>query len=324
MSRALRIEFQGACYHVINRGNGGESAFGTDKDKFSFLRCLERARERFGIRIHTYCLMPDHYHLLVETPHANLSRAMQWVNVAYATRYNRVHQRRGHLFHGRFKAVLMDADPYLKEVSRFIHLDPVRAGMVKTPELYPWSSFRAFIGHAAVPGFLETRSVLGTFGQNIESSRSLYKDFVLSPANGFSFDPHNGSAAGLILGDGAFVKWVKDTFLRRQGDEREVPQFKKLRPRACLQDVLEAVSRETGRPVEALVKKGAKKNVERDLAIYLARTVTGASCEELGALFGGISGAGVTMRVKHFTRLIKDNQLLADKANRIKGRIINI
>ena len=117
MARPLRVEYPGAYYHVINRGNNQENIFKNDRDSEKFLEYLERATERFSAIINTYCLMDNHYHLLVETPEANLSLSMQWINVSYATYFNRKRGRYAHLFQGRFKALLIDADEYLKELS---------------------------------------------------------------------------------------------------------------------------------------------------------------------------------------------------------------
>ena len=122
--------------------------------KEKFLEYLDKATERFSIIIHTHSLMNNHYHLLVETPEANLSVAMQWINVSYATYFNRKRDRHGHLFQGRFKAILIDADEYLKHLSRYIHLNPVRAEMVSSPAEYQWSSYAAFIGHQKAPQFV--------------------------------------------------------------------------------------------------------------------------------------------------------------------------
>jgi len=142
-----------------------ENIFDTKRDKEKFLEHLEKSEERFSIVIHTYCLMTNHYHLLIETSESNLSTAIQWLNVSYAAYYNRKHQRRGHLFQGRFKYILIDADEYLKQLSRYIHLNPVRANIVTRPVEYPWSSYPAFVGKIKPPKWLETKWLLGCFGK---------------------------------------------------------------------------------------------------------------------------------------------------------------
>ena len=126
MARPLRIEYPGAFYHVINRGQRQDAIVEDDRDREHFLSCLERMATLFGVRLHGFCLMTNHYHLVIETPEANLSRAIQWLNVSHAVYYNRRHGMTGHLFQGRFKAILIEADAYLETLSRYIHLNPVR------------------------------------------------------------------------------------------------------------------------------------------------------------------------------------------------------
>ena len=133
MARPLRIEYSGAYHHVINRGNAGENIFIDERDREKFLEYLAKGTERFITKIHTYCLMSNHYHVLIETPQANLSVATQWLNVSYSVYFNKRHRRKGHLFQGRFKAILLDANEYLILLSRYIHLNPVRAKMVTHP-----------------------------------------------------------------------------------------------------------------------------------------------------------------------------------------------
>lgn len=160
MARSLRIEYPGVYYHVIHRGNAGEAIFRSKRDREKFLEYLAKAVERFGIKVHTYCLMTNH-HFLVETLEANLSRAIQWVNVSYAAYFNRKRQRRGHLFQERFKSIIVDADEYLKHLSRYIHLNPLRAKMVEQLISYPRSSYPAFAGKEKVP--CRTHSIILRF-----------------------------------------------------------------------------------------------------------------------------------------------------------------
>jgi len=140
MARPLRIEYPGAFYHVLNRGQRQDVIVEDDRDRERFLLCLQRLVEQYGVRIHAYCLMTNHYHLILETPEANLSRALQWLNVSYASYFNRRHHYAGHLFQGRFKAILIEADEYLEPLSRYIHLNPVRAKMAIHAWEYAWSS----------------------------------------------------------------------------------------------------------------------------------------------------------------------------------------
>ena len=168
MARPVRIEFEGAAYHVTSRGNERRAIYRDDADRLRFLETLGQAAERFGLVVHAYCLMPNHYHLLCATPRANLSRAVGWLQAAYAIRHNRRHGRCGHLVQGRFKAHLVEADAYAKHLVRYVHLNPVRPRDRRKPvpaerrdafEAYRWSSHRAYAGTAAkaeAPGWLCT------------------------------------------------------------------------------------------------------------------------------------------------------------------------
>lgn len=323
MARPLRVEYPGAFYHVINRGNAGESIYGNDRDREKFLEYLGKAVERFGIRVHTYCLMTNHYHFLIETPEANLSRAIQWLNVSYASYFNRKRQRRGHLFQGRFKSILVDADAYLKHLSRYIHLNPVRANMVEQLDLYSWSSYPALVGKTTAPDWLETDWLLSLFGGNRRQAFKAYRDFVEEVEPARVQDPSKDVVAGFILGSMAFVNWVKDAYLSKRSDEAEIPQLREAKPRPTPDAVVAAVCEEFDCDAEWILRKGRKRNTARDVAIYLARELTGVSGVQLGKYFGNISGAGITVRCSHVGKDVSHNRRLKGRTNRIRKRIIN-
>ena len=321
MARPLRVEYPGAFYHVINRGNNQEKIFKNDRDMEKFLEYLEIASERFSIIFHTYCLMDNHFHLLVETPEANLSVAMQWINVSYATYFNRKDGRHGHLFQGRFKAVLIDADEYLKNLSRYIHLNPVRAKMVLAPSDYKWSSYSAFIGKIKAPEFLEINWLLSNFGKSKKEVKRNFKDFVEGVDIETIENPNMQVTEGFILGDSDFVDWVKDTFLSGRQGEKEIPQLKKLKPRVQLETVVNAVCEEYGCSKEQIIKKGRKKNKAREVAIYIARNVSGMSCKNLGEYFGGVSGALITMMHNRIAEESGRNRRLKRRIDKIRNKI---
>ena len=223
MARPLRVEFPGAFYHIIHRGNGGRAVFKSIGDRKRFLEYLEAASSRFALRIHTYCLMTNHYHLLVETPEANLSRAMQWINVSYAVYFNTKRKCRGHLFQGRYSSVLVDADEYLKHLSRYIHLNPVRAKMVKSPSDYPWSSYCCLIGKQKMPKWLRSDSLLPQFGKNLQEGRTKYQAFVEDVDPETLENPGKSPVGGCILGAQDFVDWVTHEFLSSEGACRDKP-----------------------------------------------------------------------------------------------------
>lgn len=178
MARPLRLEFSGALYHVTSRGDRREAIYEDDLDREQFLDVLAAVVERFNWRVHAYCLMGNHYHLLVETPDGNLSKGMRQLNGVFTQQSNRRHRRVGHLFQGRFKAILVQKQAYLLEVARYVVLNPVRAGMVRRAQDWPWSSYRATLGKATAAGGLFTDGILSAFGTKRTQALVAYRDFV--------------------------------------------------------------------------------------------------------------------------------------------------
>ena len=307
----------------MNRGNAGETLFKSKKDRERFVKCLETAVERFSLKIHTYCLMGNHYHLLVETVEPNLSRAMQWLHVSYAAYFNRKRNRRGHLFQGRFKSILVDADEYLKELSRYIHLNPVRANLVGSASEYVWSSYSAFIGKTPAPKWLEKEWLLSQFGSRTKSAAAYYKDFVEGVKVEELEDPEKDLIGGFILGSADFAKWVEDRYLALRTEEKEIPQLKKIKSRVDLNTITKVVAAEFDCDEKTILSKGRKKNLPRDIAIYLARNLTGESGVKLGGYFGGISGAGITVRHASLSDKIRTNSKLNNKVKKLGQKIIN-
>src|SRR5574337_356048 len=161
MARPLRIEFPGALYHVTARGNARQDIFLDDEDRRRFLGVLTHVVSRFHLRMHAYCLMDNHFHLVVETPKGNLSNAMRQLNGVYTQAFNRRYGQVGHVLQGRFKAILVDRDSYLLEVCRYVELNPVRAGLIEQVEAWAWSSYAAHVGLAAAPPWLDTSALHG-------------------------------------------------------------------------------------------------------------------------------------------------------------------
>ena len=162
MVRPLRIEYPGAWYHVMNRGRPGESVFTGGKDYEAF---LQESAEMFDLKVAAYCLMSNHYHLLVQTPTGNLSRVMRHINGVYTQRYNRRHKSDGLLFRGRYKSILVEEDSYLLELLRYIHKNPVRAQICKSVDDYPWTSHNGYISDAKKWEWLHKRFLLGMFSR---------------------------------------------------------------------------------------------------------------------------------------------------------------
>jgi putative transposase len=178
MARPLRLEFPGALYHVTSRGNEQRSIFRSDQDRKAFLGFLGETVRRFGWSVTAYVLMTNHYHLVFQTPEPNLSRGMHWLNSSYAGWFNRNHKRSGHLFQGRFKALLIEKETHFHEVLRYVVLNPVRAHMVDRPESYKWSSYRATAGLDAAPDWLDLASLLPLFHPDRDGAQANYREFV--------------------------------------------------------------------------------------------------------------------------------------------------
>ena len=164
MARPLRMEYSGAVYHVTSRGNAGDNIYQDDKDRENFLSVLGTVVKKYHWLCHAYCLMDNHYHLMIETPEANLSTGMRQLNGVYTQRYNRRHGKRGHLFQGRYKAILVDKENYLHELCRYVVLNPVRAGIVDSPEEWKWSSYLETAGFRKPPDYLVVDWIAGIFG----------------------------------------------------------------------------------------------------------------------------------------------------------------
>ena len=178
MARPLRIEYPGAVYHVTARGNARDDIFLTDADRTLFLEVYAQVSRRFNWRCHAYCLMTNHYHFVIETPEANLSRGMRQLNGVYTQRFNRGHERTGHVFQGRFTAILVERESYLLELCRYVVMNPVRAGLVRSSREWPWSSYRATAGQAPGPSWLAADWLLAHFGRPRTKAEAAFREFV--------------------------------------------------------------------------------------------------------------------------------------------------
>jgi putative transposase len=255
MARPLRIEFPGALYHVTSRGNARQRVFRDGEDRKTFLATLGWVVERFGWRCHAYCLMDNHIHLLIETPQPNLSRGMRQLNGVYTQRFNRRHKKGGHLFQGRFQAILVEKEGYMLELARYIVLNPVRAKMVKTPERYPWSSYRAMVGSASVPPALVTDWILEQFAGTRAAARRRYATFV---HEGIGVPgPWEEVKGQVLLGSEAFVERL--TPLLQECSTTEIPKRQRLVHRPSLKTLLAGTDSKTARNiamVQAYLKHG--------------------------------------------------------------------
>jgi REP element-mobilizing transposase RayT len=275
MGRPLRIEYPGAFYHVTSRGNERKDVFKSQRDRGKFLEYLESATVRYGASIHVYCLMSNHYHLLIETPGGNLSQIMRHINGAYTNYFNAKRKRSGHLFQGRYKALLVEADAYATEVSRYVHLNPVRVGIVVTPEEYQWSSYRAYIGQGKPPKWLQTAFISSYFGNNAGKAADGYQCFVNDLLGKEYSSPLEQSVAQAILGSTEFITEIEANYLRERGRDRNLLELRKLTMRLSLEHIIQA-----GR-----THLGEDRMADKAI-IYLCHRYSGARLKEIGERFG--------------------------------------
>lgn len=264
MSRPLRIEFAGALYHVTSRGDGREDIYLDDGDRELFLEVLADVVERFNWTVHAYCLMGNHYHLLLETPDGNLSKGMRQLNGVYTQRFNAKHRRVGHVFQGRYKAIVVQKEAYLLELARYIVLNPVRARMVRSAKDWPWSSYRPSAGLAECPAWLETDWVLSAFSAKRVEAIEGYRAFVAEGKNQPA--PWEKLKNQICLGTDAFVARMLSK-IPASSDLSEVP----LGQRRALAKPLEYYASRSG---------------SRDEAIALAYESGGYGMKEIGDYFG--------------------------------------
>ncbi|MCX6356878.1 MAG: transposase [Candidatus Aureabacteria bacterium] len=305
MARPLRIEYPGAWYHVTSRGNGRGKIFRDDKDRKRFLEALEESIERFKVEVHCYVLMSNHFHFLLRTLEANLSRFMQRFNTAYTTYYNLRHHRAGHLYQGRFKAIVVEADEYLKELSRYLHLNPVRLkkykeltveGKGKILKEYKWSSLPGYVGLMERDEFVTYGTVLGYMGGDTKEGKKRYRDFVISGLGKGIKNPITEARAGAVLGTDSFIEWARRTFIDgREWTRKEQPQVGSLRGVIPVLKIATVVGKEYEVRPEELVKARSPWREARRVLIEMSYRLNMSyrPLQKLGDELGGIGGAAV-------------------------------
>lgn len=269
MARPLRLDFPGAVHHVTTRGNARASIFVDDTDRQSLLGVLADVVALRHWRCHAYCLMDNHFHLLVETRDGDLSPGMRQLNGVYTQRFNRRHDRVGHLFQGRFKAILVDRETYLLELCRYVVLNPVRAGVVAEPLAYRWSSYAATMGLAPRPSWLVVDWTLAQFGANVAAARRRYAEFVAQGAGMPS--PLTHLRGQVVLGSAAFAERTHTT-LSRECSSTEIPSAQRLAHRPMLPELFPETLR--------------ANKIARDLAIIKAHRHFGYSFAAIARALG--------------------------------------
>jgi len=313
MARQLRIQYDGAIYHITCRGNEQRDIFRDDDDRKEFLSTLERSLTIYSVKLYTYVLMRNHFHLLVETPLGNLAEFMRHFNISYTGYFNRRHRRVGHLYQGRYKSILVDKDAYLSVLSRYIHLNPVRVrALAKRPleerrrhlSTYPWSSLPGYLDKKKCESFVDYSMILADFGGETEQARTEYRKRLHTDLSE-GIDLSEGTVASGILGTEGFVTWVKETFLRGKA-KREQPSAEVIHRIWSREAILKAVEKETGKDVETIKRdKSDLRRMTMEL-LYRHGRLKGP---EIGAIFG-IDYSSVSQERKRLgERIANDPQL---------------
>ena len=306
MARKPRIHLPGGLYHVILRGNGGQPVFLTDKDRYRFYLLLQEGTCRFGYRVHAFCLMTNHIHLAIQAGEIPLSRGMQNLSFRYTRWINWREKRTGHLFQGRYKAVLVDGDSYLLELVRYIHLNPVRAGMVKEPEEYPWTGHNAYLEKEVLP-WLTTEPMLARFGKAVDKARAGYRAFVLDGL-GEEHRPefHGAGTDSRLLGDDNFM----DKCLSGLGERQR---------RLTAQQIAEAVTRTYGMSLADLRANSQQRiaSEARAVAGWLARE---SGCVSLSAIANLVNRdvGSISSSVRRLSDRMPDVPGLADRVQSLR------
>lgn len=304
MARKPRLHLPGGFYHVMLRGNGGQNIFFDDEDRHYLYLLLQQGVERYSHRIHGFCCMHNHLHFAIQVAEDPLSAIMQNLSFRYTRWINKKQIRAGHLFQGRYKAILIDADSYLLELVRYIHLNPVRAGLVENPQDYLWSGHRAYVGIETLP-WLETNWVLSQFAKRLNTCRKRYEAFVQAgKEEGFRREFHQGGEDGRVLADDRFLKRV----LGRQAQ---------ILPTVSLNEIVACVSAEYGVNEEEL------RGPSRNRVVSEARAVIGWLNRQLGA--GSIKEVALYFQrdSSTFSRHIGRIDAAVKQSNHFRNRLNN-
>jgi len=313
MSRPLRIEYPDAWYHIMNRGRRHEAVF-EDKDDYAmFLALLQETIEIFHIKVSAYCLMQNHYHMLIQTPESNISRSMRHINGVYTQRFNKRHGYDGHLFRGRYKSILIETDSYLLQVMRYIHRNPINAGVTEDLN-YTWSSHNAYLSDARKWNWVSRDKILEMLNKEKVLQKSVYRDFVKESDNDDFSAIYKKRKLPAILGSETFLKFIKDQYFNKKR-HIEVPESRLLAPE--IDKIMSAVCVKYKASMSDLqLSKRGQINEPRNVAMYLMRNLRGdrlsAICKEFG-LKKDSSAGSIVDRVKK--QLIKDKDL----KNRVAG-----
>jgi putative transposase len=319
MSRPIRILYPNAWYYVTNKGRREEDIFEDRDDYRRFVGLLQESTIMWNVRIVAYCLMPNTYQILVQTPNANLSRFMRHIDGVYTQRFNRAHGYDGTLFRGRYKAILVEAETYLLEIVRYIHRTPLREGLVSRLDRYPWCSHEDYISRSPEQSLLHKVVVLSRLGKAKRTQKAGYRKYVSRPESKEIVALLSGKRIPPVLGSREFLDWVKETFRNSPGTETILPGEL---PTPSIEMIKKAVCSAYGVDEDELqISTRGVDNEPRNVAIYLSRRLSGATLMSIGQAFGLENYSSVSSVVRRMTRSMKTKNKLRQWVERLEKRI---
>ncbi len=305
----------------MNSGRRGEAIFPDGEDYLRFLDLLRQASVMWGVRVAGFCLMPNHYHLLVQTPRANLSRFMRHVDGVYTQRFNRSHNSDGSLFRGRYKAILVEADTYLLSLLKYIHLNPLRAGLITRLDRYAWSSHKGYLSSSSKWSWLHTEFIHSMLSKEKSAQSAAYRDFMAGPESEELVDFFSQTKVPSILGSEAFINRVKVKFLNLS-EHKEIPERRVLAP--GLETIKSAVCANYAIDRDELMSsKRGMTNEPRNAAIYLARRLSGETLATIGKAFGMSKYSSVSSVICRMENEVGENAGLRRRIKRIEQDLMN-
>lgn len=315
MSRPLRIEYSNAWYHVMNRARKNHDAFNGDSYQI-FIDILQDTAEMFNLRVAAYCLMPNHYHILVQTPDANLSRCMRHINGVYTQRYNAKNNSDGSLFKGRYKAILVNGDSYLLQLVRYIHRNPLKAGIADKPEKYKWSSHKGYLSGAKKWNWLYKDFILNLLTGKRKDQLLKYRHFMREEDSEEILGMFAKINMPSIWGDEDFIGWVKETFFHEKSDP-EIPESKILAPD------MEIIIKTIGEfynvtQTELKTLRRGYENEARDAAIFLIRQLTGKRLLSIGETFNLRKHSSVSSVLERTRRRLRNDKKFKKRIEKIR------
>ena len=317
MSRPIRIEYEDACYHVMNRGRARQNIFHDEGYYEAFMVGLVEAHQRFGIQIMCYCLMSNHYHLLLKTPEANLGRAMRHINGVYTQRHNRLKQTDGSLFRGRYKAICVEEDSYQLQLSRYIHLNPLAAKIIKKTEDYPWSSYSYYATQKRPPEWLYQQEIFGQL--HVKSRlREKYRSYVELGVDEEIARFYSKGNRLPYLGSEVFRDWA---YAQRETDEIDVSKNEIQLFRPSMDEIVVRVAKIFNVSEESILKSQrgrVKNNIPRWVAMYLSQEIGGKKLSAIAKTFGLKRTGSIPTTINKLRLLMDEDLSLLRKVNRIK------